>query len=172
MTLLAERDLQITLPLGATGRKFDEESSHALTHCMKAVDFIVEFDNKIFYIELKDPEDPTADPGRSVDFLERLKSGKIDTDLKTKYRDSWLYEYAQGRANKPIHYLVLISASSLSEAELLARTDALKRQIPLTGPRGRSWSRPFIAGCAVMNLATWNRHLATMPVERISLRRP
>jgi hypothetical protein len=167
MTVLAEDDLQITLPKGVVGRKFDDETSHGLSHCMKAVDFIIELEDRIFFVEIKDPENPNAKPKDSDAFLKKFLSGAIDSDLKAKYRDSWLYEFAEGRAKKPIYYLVLIGARTLSDAELLARTDALKRQIPMTGPSGRPWKKPFVAGCAVMNLAAWNKTLAHMPASRV-----
>jgi hypothetical protein len=167
MTVLAEDDLQITLPAGVMGRKFDDEVSHGLSHCMKAVDFIVELDDRTYFVEFKDPENPNATPKDSAAFLKKFMSGAIDSDLKTKYRDSWLYEYAEGRAKKPIYYLVLIGASTLSDAELITRTDALKRQIPMNGPADRLWKKPFIAGCAVMNLAAWNRTLTHIPASRV-----
>jgi hypothetical protein len=167
MTVLAEDDLQLTLPAGMVGRKFDDEATHGLSHCMKAVDFIVESNDRAFFIEFKDPENPNSKPKDSAAFLEKFVSGVIDADLKTKYRDSWLYEFAAGRAKKPIYYLVLIGASTLSDAELLARTDALKRQMPMNGPEDRPWKKPFVAGCAVMNLAAWNRVLAHMPASRV-----
>lgn len=168
MSVLTEGDLQITLPAGASGRKLDDKSSHGLSHCMKAVDFIVELDEKIFFIELKDPDRPDAPPERSAKFMGRFLSGEIDDNLKTKYRDSWLYEWAQGRIEKPVIYLVLIGASSLSAPELLARTEALKRQLPVSGPKGLAWKNPLVAGCAVMNLAAWNKALPHMQVRRIS----
>lgn len=167
MTVLAEDDLQITLPAGVVGRKFDDEVDHGLSHCMKAVDFIVELSDRTFFVEFKDPENPNAKPKDSAAFLKKFMSGTIDNDLKTKYRDSWLYEYAEGRTKKPIYYLVLIGASTLSDAELLARTDALKRQIPMSGPGNRAWKNSFVAGCAVMNLASWNKSLAHMPASRV-----
>lgn len=167
MTVLAEDDLQIILPAGVTGRKFDAETSHGLSHCMKAVDFIVELADRTFFVEFKDPENPNAKPKDSAAFILKFMSGAIDSDLKTKYRDSWLYEYAEGRAKNPIYYLVLIGASTLSEAELLARTDALKRQIPMSGPDGHHWKKPFVAGCAVMNLAAWNRAIPHIPASRV-----
>jgi hypothetical protein len=167
MTLLAEDDLQITLPAGVLGRKFDDETSHGLSHCMKAVDFIVEMDDRILFVEFKDPENPKAIPKGSAAFIKKFLSGAIDSDLKTKYRDSWLYESAEGRAKKPIYYLVLIGASSLSEAELLARTDALKRHIPVAGPGDQPWKKPFVAGCAVMNLAAWNKAIPHIPASRV-----
>lgn len=167
MTVLVEDDLQITLPSDAVGRKFDDQAAHGLSHCMKAVDFIVELDDQILFVEFKDPENPDARSKDSAAFIKKFLSGAIDTDLKTKYRDSWLYEWAEGRANKPIFYLVLIGASSLSEAELLARTDALKRQVPEAGPEGRASKKPLVAGCAVLNLAAWNRALPRMPANRV-----
>ncbi|MGK0674783.1 MAG: hypothetical protein ABWU16_09030 [Halothiobacillaceae bacterium] len=168
MTVLAENDLQITLPAGCTWRKFDDKASHGLSHCMKAVDFIVELDDRIFFIELKDPEHPAAQPKDQKRFLREFLSGELDADLKTKFRDSFLYEWASGRATKPIYYLVLIGASSLSEAELLARTDALRRQLPAHGPGDRPWKKPFVAGCGVMNIETWNKALPQFPVNRLS----
>lgn len=168
MTVLAEDDLQITLPAGISGRKFDDESSHGLSHCMKAVDFILELEDRTLFVEFKDPDNPNAKPKDSAAFLKKFMSGAIDSDLKTKYRDSWLYEYAEGRAKKPIYYLVLIGASGLSDADLLTRTDALRRQIPMSGPEDRAWKKPLVAGCAVMNLAAWNKVLDHMPASRVS----
>jgi hypothetical protein len=169
MTTLVEGNLQIVLPTAATGRKFDDVA-HGLSHCMKAVDFVVEHENQVLFVELKDPEDPSALAERgaaSAAYIDKFCSGEIDSDLKTKFRDSWLYEYAQGRVDKPIIYLVLIGASTLSAAELLARTDALKRQIPVFGPNNQPWVKPFVTDCAVMNIATWNKVLPQFPVSRV-----
>lgn len=168
MMVLAEGDLQITLPAGVMGRKFDEGATHGLSHCMKAVDFIIELDDKLLFVEFKDPDDPAALPERQRLFVEEFRSGVLDNKLKAKYRDSFLYELGSGRAAKPIYYLVLIAAGVLSEAELLARTDALGRQIPVLGPSGKPWMKPFVAGCAVMNIETWNKALPKYPVSRIS----
>ncbi|MFN9732353.1 MAG: hypothetical protein ACK59M_18250 [Pseudomonadota bacterium] len=136
---------------------------------MKAVDFIVELADRIYFIELKDPEDPEATAERRQEFIKNLQSGALDANLKLKFRDSFLYEWASGRVDKPIHYLVLIGLTSLTSAELLVRTDALRKQLPLLGPQGTPWHRPLAAGCAVLNIAAWNRALSTMPVRRVSL---
>ena len=44
MTLMTEGDLQVEFDDASNGRKFDNE--YGLSHCMKAVDFIVEFDDR------------------------------------------------------------------------------------------------------------------------------
>ncbi len=167
MNVLAENDLQITLPATANGRKFDDQTAHGLSHCMKAVDFIVELEDQLLFVEFKDPENPEAVLERSAEFIKQFRGGQLDFDLTTKYRDSWLYEWAEDRVKKPITYSVLIGASTLSAAELLARTDALKRQIPMVGAGDRPWKKPFLAGCAVMNIAAWNKALPQFPVSRV-----
>lgn len=169
MTVLAEDDLQITLPAGVTGRKFDDKATHGLSHCMKAVDFIIELEDRVLFVEFKDPENPKALAKDRATFMTKFLSGPLDTQLKTKCRDSWLYEWAEGRIKKPITYLILIGASWLSDAELLTRTDALKRQIPVAGPGDRPWKKPFVTGCAVMNLDAWNKVLPQFPASRVGL---
>ncbi len=41
----------------ATASKRFDGSGHGLSHCMKAVDFIVEVEHNILFIEAKDPQD-------------------------------------------------------------------------------------------------------------------
>jgi hypothetical protein len=168
MNELIEKDLKVTFPAGTKARKFDDEN-HGLSHCMKAVDFIVELDDRTLFIEFKDPDDPNAAKAKNpANSIEKFLSGGIDTDLQYKYRDSYLYELASGRVHKPIYYYVLIGAKTMSDAELLARTDALKRKIPVKGVKSKPWQHPLVAGCAVMNLASWNRTLPMFPASRVS----
>ncbi len=168
MTEITEGDLKISIPTAVSARKFDDETTHGLSQCMKAVDFILEQDDKVIFVELKDPDNPLAKAKDSGEFIKGFLSGKIDSDLQYKYRDSYLYELASGRASKPIYYYVLIGAKALSDADLLARTDALKRKIPVNGVNGKPWKKPFIAGCAVMNLLAWNKALPMYPASRVS----
>ena len=43
---LTEGDLQITFNNAIVCRKFDDHLAHGLSHCMKAVDFIVELHDR------------------------------------------------------------------------------------------------------------------------------
>ena len=165
MTVLTERNLQLVLPANATGRKFDVSATHKLSHCMKAVDFIVEFPTHICFVEFKDPDVSGAKPENAEKYIRQFKAGEFDQTLKTKFRDTWLYEYGEKRCEKPIYYLVLVAISSLTSVDLMRRTEALKRNIPLLGPNGNQW--PFAADCAVMNLERWNEIFKDMPVFRL-----
>ena len=166
MTTLREGNLQITFPKGAKVRRFDDRASHGLSHCMKAVDFIVEEVNRISFIELKDPDHPNAKQMNRNIFIKDFLSGALDEDLKYKYRDTFLYQWASGSVGKPIYYWIIIALEKLTEAELSSRTDDLRRKLPLKGPTGK-WKRPIVTDCMVFNIDTWKRHQSRFPLSRI-----
>lgn len=161
-----EGNLRITINNVVDARKFDlpGSSGHGLTHCMKAVDFIVELPERYLFIEFKDPED--APPERRHRFVEKLTSGRLDGDLVYKYRDSFLYEWASGRADKPVDFLVLI-ALDLDKPALSNRTNQLRRRLPLRGPQSKPWPQPIVASCGVFNLRSWNERFPDYPVQRL-----
>ncbi len=168
MTTLDEKNIQITFPDHVRARKFDD-NSHGLSHCMKAVDFIVELNDRYIFIEFKDPQHPRAKDRDKEKFVNNLKSDHLDKILAIKYRDTFVYEWAAQRVSvdKPIHYYVLIALDNLTDADLLVRTDSLRRMIPLQGPVG-IWKRQIIASCAVFNFTSWNKYLQDYPIRRIS----
>ena len=166
MTTVREGNLQIVFPRNASVRKFDDETSHGLSHCMKAVDFIVDQSDRVLFIELKDPEHPHAGEDNRDEFIDRFISGNLDKELQYKYRDTWLYEWASGNIGKPIHYWVIVAIENLTDADLLARTDNLKRKLPLQGPSEVNWT-PIVTGCMVFNIRTWNRLVPRFPLSRV-----
>ncbi|HPA47756.1 MAG TPA: hypothetical protein PK395_18480 [bacterium] len=166
MTVLTEGNLRISVPSNVKARRFDDGNTHGLTHCMKAVDFILELKDRYLFIEIKDPEHPQANPKNRQAFIHEFIAGQIDEDLKYKYRDTFLYEWACEKADKPIYYLVLLAMSGLTEADLSAKTDDLKRKIPLLNPSSKIWKRRIVEDVIVFNLSTWNKHLKKFPIQR------
>ena len=167
MTTLTEGNLQITFPRHVNVRHFDNPDSHGLSQYMKSVDFIVEENDRILFIEFKDPDDPRARAEAREKFVDNFRSGKLTEDLKYKYRDSFLYEWASNNIGKPVYYWVLVGMEKVTEADLLARTDDLKRRLPVLGPRSGVWTRQIVADCMIFNVQTWNRHLPDFPVSRL-----
>lgn len=139
----------------ALDAKVFDDSSHGLSHCMKRVDFIVEYSSFDLFVEVKDPDNTKTTPENQAIFEQKLKSGKLVDDLVGKYRDSWLYRWAEGR-DKPVRYIVLLQLSTLGPPELGAFTDHLKRQLPVNAAGAPSWTRPFLAGAAVLDMRQWN----------------
>lgn len=167
MTVLLEGGLRITVPEHATARRFDGRA-HRLSHCMKAVDFVLELPDCYRYIEVKNPA-RGIDPEASAEaYLGRFTSGQVDLTLIQKYRDSLLYEWAAGRADKPIDYLVLVALDTIEDAQLLDRQEELHRLLPVRLPSGARWKRRFVRHCGVFNIASWNLTYPQYRVERVA----
>ena len=167
MTTLTEGNLRMAFPPDVTARRFDDGASHGLSHCMKAVDFIVEEANRVSFIEIKDPEHPHAVPENRGKFTDEFLSGTLDEDLKYKCRDTFLYQWATGNVGKPTYYWVIVAIENLTTAVLAARTNHLRRKLPVDGPPSGKWTRPIITDCMIFNLDTWNRYHGRFPLSRI-----
>jgi hypothetical protein len=166
MKAFREGDLEIEFPDQAHHRRFDDPSTHKLTHCMKAVDCIFEWNGDTYFLEIKDPEHPKS----QVD-IKKYLSDSLDNDLKYKYRDSFLYEYASGKGTGKLHYIVLLCMRNLDSSMLMRRSETLRKAIPMEGP-SRSWQKAFITSCTVLNLDAWKRFLGQFPVRRLSETHP
>lgn len=165
MTVFVEGDLQMLIDDALDARRFDGPG-HGMSHCMKAVDFIVDLPELYLFMEFKDPEHPMS---RQIDrqaFVQSFFSGEIDEDLKYKFRDSFLYEWAAGRADKPVRFYVLVALEELTTFNLQARTQSLRSKLPASGPS--SWKQPIAEDCAVFNLASWNERFPDFQVSRLS----
>lgn len=178
MTKFREGNIEITFPANAKVRRFDDSQSHGLPHCMKAVDFIVEEQERTLFIEFKDPEIPLKerkDPRilrarkrAREEFIKKFTSGGLDKDLKYKYRDSFLYEWASGRMHERIRYCVLIGIDGLTKSDLGRRTDGLKGKLPASVPSRVAWKHRIVHDCLVLNIDAWNSRLPDYPVSRIA----
>ena len=160
MTAFTERGLEITFNNVLNVRKFED---HGLT-CMKSVDFLVELPDRYLFIEFKDPEDSVEFPG-GADPVQSFRRGELDQDLKYKYRDSFLYEWAAGRADKPAYYYVLVALRWLSTADLTRRTMAMQQALPVVAVS--EWVRSIATDCGVFNIDSWNRTFPDYPVRRL-----
>ena len=167
MNTLQEGDLEFSFAGSQCARKFDGPA-HKLSHCLKAVDFVVEFPDKYLFVELKDPENPDATTQRTADWINEFASGSLDNDLISKFRDSLIYEWAAGRADKPIFYYVLVAITGRHIGLLAPKTSDLKRRLPSGLPPQAVWRKPIALDCQIFNIQSWNSSFPDFPVRRIS----
>ena len=141
--------LRIEFPKGIV-RKFDDPTEHG-AHNMKRVDFVADLGDEFLFIEVKSKLP--------------LKGGHV----VEKFRDSLLYELAEGRAHRPIRYFVLVGSDEPAP-KLDRYTVRLQRDLPKGGPHGRPWKKSPVlgAGCAVMDIRAWNRWLPGFPAARVA----
>lgn len=166
-----EGDLYFDFSAAQSAFKLDSKE-HGLSHFFKAVDYVVEWTNQLWLIEIKDPENgnipPEHQPSQQASFRKELVSGQlIDKHLFPKFRDSLLYlGMNRGIADLPLKYLTLIGLETVPVAELEGLTHALRHTQWLNGP-ARGWQKPFDLHC--LNLTQWNHNLSDKcPVTRIS----
>ena len=155
------------------GFVFDEKDKtqahyHGLSHAMKAVDIIVELENDYLFIEIKDfhaPDDYDFQRAINEDqHKERMKYfNHLREVLKGKYRDTWMYRWAENKLNKPVRYLCLLT---LDNALLTRMNKELRQQLPVAknGPR---WTHDIASSAIVVNVDRWNKAFTAWPVVKI-----
>jgi hypothetical protein len=131
------------------------------------VDLVVEFPDSYVFVEMKDFNDPDMyNQGRAEDdedVRQRRDNFKwLKNYLKYKYRDTFLFRYAEQKVDKPIHYICLLT---FDNALNVVMQKALKRELP-AGLASRRWHREIVKSCHVVNLARWNENFPKWPVTR------
>lgn len=108
MPVLIEGELELHYPSGTNIYRIE---NHTPSHCMNAVDFVLNLHDKIYFLEIKDYRNYS---GTQKELKEELTTYRIDenyTDencrtisviyqLVHKCRDSFIYEYSHDRIKK------------------------------------------------------------------------
>ena len=129
---------------------------HGLSHAMLAVDLIVELTEFYLFVEVKDFHDPPF-------YRDGTHFNNLREVLKRKYRDTWLYRWAEGKTDKPIIYLCLLEL----ETGLISRMKKeVRKQLPV-GRSGPRWQADLCRGSFVLNFDLWNRRFTAWPVVRV-----
>lgn len=166
-----EADLYFDFSQAVRVEKLDG-AQHSLSHLMKSVDFLVEWEDQLWLIEVKDPENGNIPEqhraARSAEFRASLASDTlINEHLFPKLRDSLLYlGLDEGISDKPLRYLAIVAVESLEVAELEGLRNRLWQHSWVAGPPKRGWRKSF--NVHAFNVSQWNRLLERCPVSRIS----
>lgn len=166
---LRERDLEIRFTDAIDAMVFDQmdpdqPNYHGIGE-MHRVDFIVEFEEAIVFVEIKDPENPNCQPSGLEKFHRKLEDGELSSSFASKFIDSFFYRWAEDRLSKTVHYLSLVSL----ELEILPNlSDEIARKIPTAGKSCDRWQRHPVRNCQVFNIETWNENFPKWPVTRLA----
>jgi hypothetical protein len=151
---------------------FDETDSAKPTFHgapMKGVDIVAEFNKAYVYVELKDYDDTSIYDVLGVLTEDEKKSRQdcfkwLKNYLKYKFRDTYLYRYAEQKVEKPVHYVCLITFDNALNSRM---QKSLKQELPV-GKVSRRWVFPLATSCQVVNLDKWNENFPKWPVTRIA----
>lgn len=142
-----------------------EDNFHGIA-TMHRVDFVVELEEAILFVEVKDPGHPRAQQEGLEKFYNELVDGTLGDTFKSKFIDTFLYRWAEEKLTKPIHYLNLVTL--VDEAQTNNLTDEIIRKLPPLGKNTPRWKKQLFENCQVFNLEAWNENFPKWPVIRIS----
>lgn len=151
---------------------FDEKDSTKSTFHgapMKGVDIVAEFKEAYVYVEVKDYDDPSVYDvlGATTDDEEKVRQDHfkwLKGYLKYKFRDSYLYRHAEGKVEKPVHYICLITFDNALNSLM---QKSLKQELPV-GRASRRWVQALASSCHVINVDKWNENFPKWPVRRLA----
>ncbi|MFY3002170.1 hypothetical protein ACOTIX_23610 [Achromobacter xylosoxidans] len=136
---------------------------------MKFVDLVIERDQDILLVEIKDPSHSKSQDKDRNAYLKRLSDNSVLTqELTPKARDSYLYLHLMERDNKPFKYVVLLGLDAFDPARQKALMFGFKDRL-LTDIREESfeaWRRKHIADCVVLSVESWNQQFPDWQVRR------
>lgn len=166
---LKERDIEIDFTDAIDGLVFDqmkaEQPNYHGIGDMHRVDFIVEFNEAIVFVEIKDPGNPNAQAKGLMKFQEQLNDGTLSSTFASKFIDSFFYRWAEDKLSKTVHYLSLVT---LDAEHLLSLSDEIAGKLTPVGKSSPRWHRQPVQNCQVFNIETWNQNFPKWPVTRLA----
>jgi len=136
---------------------------------MKAVDVVVELESTYLFIEIKHydrPDEFTVNDNDDIETQHQKNAHQkwLKNYLKYKFRDTFLYRYAEGKTDKPVHYLCLVNFDHALNTWLKKN---LRKELPVDKPSIR-WKLKLAESCQVLNIEAWNTNFPKWPVKLIS----
>lgn len=164
-----ESELNFSFPKSLKWEELDKRGN-ILPEGFSLVDLVIERDDDILIVEIKDPSDTKAKEKQQIQYIERLKNDSVITkELTPKARDSYTFLHLMERDNKDIKYIVLLGLDAFDDTTQKAVLSNFKDRL-LRNIRQESmtpWKKAHIKDCAVMTIETWNKIFHLWQITRI-----
>ena len=168
-----ERNLCFDFSKAKLAIKFDNPEWHGVTHGgLCAADFLVEWDDQLWLIEIKDPEStPAAHREKAVKkFSHELEQKTlISKQLSPTLRDSLFYLWLENwDLNKPIHYFVVIGLESILPRSLSGLKHTFLKETWCSALEQRGWKQRLALNVDFFTVGMWQKHFPDCPLVRIT----
>ncbi|WP_041313079.1 hypothetical protein [Heliomicrobium modesticaldum] len=164
--IFRENQLEFNFTGALSVEKLDQPGQ-TLPEGMKFVDFVVETEDSVLLIEVKDPSNTHALQQTRVEFINRMHSDTLVVkELVPKCRDSYTYLHLMERDGKPFTYIVLICLENLNFDPRLLPVVTTKLRARLNKEGEQPWRRTYISNCQIIDCERWNR-VMPYPVKRV-----
>lgn len=174
---MREGELEFDFSAARQAEKLDDKGKK-LPEGMKFVDFVVEEEQKLILLEIKDPSckpkgsDAKAEVAiekQRAEFVKDLhKDHWIAQELVPKARDSYTFLHLMARDSKPTVYVLFIGSDKLmfEPALLAAFKDRLLARI--RHEADQAWVREYVSDCLIVTEATWPSVFPDYPLLRLT----
>lgn len=163
-----EGEIALDFSSAANYFKLDEQGV-ARPEGMKLVDFVVEGEDRILLVEIKDPSDAGTTAEGRREFAKRLQTNLlVNTDLTPKARDSYCYLHLMEQDKKPclLVFLLGLEALNTEPALLMGLRERLLRRV--RHESDQPWVRRYVSDCVVVGLDGWNEAFPMYPASRVA----
>ena len=162
-------ELEFTFPQDLLFDELDRQGVR-LPHGMKLVDFVIEREDDILLVEIKDPSNSKTQELRREKYFKRLSDNTaVKEDLTPKARDSYTFLHLMERDGKPFKYVVLIGLDAFDHEKQKALLVGFKDRLftDIKCETDTPWRRRHIADCVVLSVESWNHTFGNWPVARV-----
>lgn len=162
-----EKDLRFDFSKAISAKQVDRPDRE-LAECSSTIDFIVELENCLLFIEVKDPDHPRATEKAQRKFLNKMTALELARELAKNSRDSFFYEYTMGQIDKPIVFVALIELPSVHLIDMAPSDEELRKCLLVNKSPSMPDNGLMVKNSIIMDIAMWNNKFTDFPVTRIS----
>lgn len=162
-------DLEFSFPDELVWEELDRQGVR-LPVQMKFVDLVIERDDDVLLVEIKDPSNQRAPVAERQSYFKRLSDNSILTqELTPKARSSYTFLHLMERDAKPLKYVVLLGLDAFDPKQQKALLTGFKDRLlaDIRCETETPWRRQHIADCVVLSVDIWNKTFADWPVTRV-----
>jgi hypothetical protein len=164
-----DADLEFSFPDELVWQELDRQGVK-LPVQMKFVDLVIERDEDVLLVEIKDPSNKRAPVAAQQDYFKRLSDNSILTqELTPKARGSYTFLHLMERDAKPFKYVVLLGVDTFDSEQQKALLTGFKDRLlaDIRCETDTPWRRQHIADCVVLSVDIWNKTFSDWPVTRV-----
>ncbi|ESX84907.1 hypothetical protein NKH92_24550 [Mesorhizobium sp. M0871] len=165
----ANAELEFSFPDDLPWHELDQQGIR-LPQQMKFVDLVIERDQDVLLVEIKDPSISRCPDDERQRYFKRLADNTVlKEELTPKARDSYTFLHLMERDGKPIKFVVLIGLDAFDHEKQKALLAGFKDRLfaDIKCETDTPWRRQHIADCVVLSVDIWNKTFADWPVKRI-----
>lgn len=163
-------DLEFSFPDDLVWEELDRQGVK-LPVQMKFVDLVIERDDDVLLVEIKDPSNQRAQVKEQKAYFKRLSDNSVLTqELTPKARCSYTFLHLMERDAKPFKYVVLLGLDAFDPEQQKALLTGFKDRLlaDIRCETDTPWRRQHITDCVVLSVDIWNKTFADWPVTRVA----